>query len=110
MKRGTLWVAGGGFVLFLAGCGGPTTPDTEGQTLAQARQTLRDAGVPESNISVTGETGDPSALIVCNHNPAGVAPTMPVTLEVAANCPEDAEDDDPDKKRKKRSGGSSRRR
>jgi hypothetical protein len=33
MKRGTLWVAGGGFVLFLAGCGGPTTPDTEGQTL-----------------------------------------------------------------------------
>ncbi len=110
MKRGTLWVAGSGFILFLAGCGGPTTPDTEGQTLAQARQTLRDAGVPESNISVTGETGAPNSLIVCDHDPDGVAPTQPVTLEVAANCQEEAEEDDSDKKRKKRSGGSGRRR
>jgi len=107
MRRGVLWVVGGGFVLFLAGCRGPTTPDTEGQTLAQARQTLRDAGVPESNISVTGETGDPNTLIVCDHDPDGVSPTEPVMLEVATNCPED---DDSDKKRKKRSGGSSRRR
>ncbi|MDQ3965332.1 MAG: hypothetical protein M3246_02580 [Actinomycetota bacterium] len=48
MKWGALWATGAGFFLFLfAGCGGPTTPDTEGQTLAQARQTLRDARVPE---------------------------------------------------------------
>jgi hypothetical protein len=37
-----------GFVL--VGCGGSSTPDTEGQTLAQAQQTLSDAGVPEGNI------------------------------------------------------------
>ncbi len=37
MKRGVLWVVGAGFVLLLAGCGGSTTPNTEGQTLAQAR-------------------------------------------------------------------------
>jgi hypothetical protein len=66
--------------------------------------------VPESNILVMGETSDPNALIVCDHDPDRVVPTVPVTLQVATNCPEDAEDDDPDKKRKKRSGGSSRRR
>ena len=51
-----------GFVL--VGCGGSSTPDTEGQTLAQARQTLRDAGVSENNISVTGQTtgDDPNTL------------------------------------------------
>ncbi len=100
MRRGVLWGVGGGFVLFLARCGGPTTPDTEGQTLAQARQTLRDAGVPESNISVTGETGDPNTLIVCDHDPDGVAPSQPVTLEVAQNCQQ--EDDDRKRKKKRR--------
>jgi beta-lactam-binding protein with PASTA domain len=115
MKRGVLWVVGAGFVISLAGCRGSTTPDTEGQTLAQARQTLRDAGVSENNISVTGQTtgDDPNTLIVCDHDPDGVAPTQPVTLEVAANCQEEAEEaeeDDSDKKRKKRSGGSGRRR
>ncbi len=82
--------------------------NAEVQTLLAARQTLRDAGVPENNISVTGETRDSSVLIVCDHDPDGVAPTEPVTLEVAANCPEEAEEDDPDKKRKKRSGGRRR--
>lgn len=107
MKYGVLWAVSACFVLLLAGCGGSTTPDTEGQTLAQARQTLRDAGVPENNISVTGETGDPNTLIVCDHDPDGVSPTKPVTLEVAKNCPED---NDSDKKRKKKPGGGSKRR
>jgi len=95
------------FVLFLlTGCGGSKTPDTEGQTLAQAQQTLRDAGVSESNITVTGETGDPNSLVVCDHDPDGVAPSEPLTLEVAQNCPQE---DDSDKKRKKRPGSSRRR-
>ena len=104
MKRGVLWTVGAAFFLFLpAGCGGQTTPDTEGQTLTQARQALRDAGVPESNITVTGEaTGDPSSLVVCDHDPDGVAPTQPVTLDVATDCP-----DDPGKKRKKKKTSSS---
>jgi hypothetical protein len=90
---------GGSFVLFmLAGCDGSTTPDTEGLTLAQARQTLSDAGVPEQNITVTGEAGDPNVLIVCDHDPDGVSPTRPLTLEVAQNCPQD--DDGSDRKRK----------
>ena len=111
MRRGVFWVVGAGFVLALAGCGGSSTPDTEGQTLAQARQTLRDAGVSKNDISVTGQTtGDPNTLIVCDHDPDGVAPTQSVTLEVAANCQEEAEEDESDKKRKKRSGGSGRRR
>ncbi len=107
MKYGVLWAVSAWFVLLLAGCGGSTTPDTEGQTLAQARQTLRDAGVPENNISVTGETGDPNTLIVCDHDPDGVSPTKPVTLEVAKNCPDD---NDSDKKRKKKPSGGSKRR
>ena len=81
-----------------AGCGSGT-PDTEGQTLAQAHQVLREAGVPEGNITVTGENGDPTTLVVCEHDPDGVAPTELVTLEVASDCPQD---DDSDKKRKKR--------
>lgn len=94
---------GGLFVLFmLAGCGGSTTPDIEGQTLAQARQTLSDAGVPEQNITVTGENGDPNALIVCDHDPDGVAPTRPLTLEVAQNCPQDDESDSKRKPKKRR--------
>ncbi len=106
MGRGVLWAVGAGLILFLlAGCGS-TTPDTEGQTLTQARQNLRDAGVPEQNISVTGETGDPNTLVVCNQNPAGAAPTEPLTLEVAASCQQDEEDDD--RKRKRRSGGRRR--
>ena len=108
MKRGVLWVVGGGFVLFLlAGCGGSTTPDTEGQTLSQAFQTLREAGVPEGNVSVTGDTGDTDDLTVCGQEPDGADPAQPVTLEVATNCPD--EDDDRDKKRKKRSSGGNRR-
>lgn len=104
MKRGAARAAGavvGGLfvLLMLAGCGGPTTPDTEGQTLAEARQTLSDAGVPEQNITVTGESGDPNTLIVCDHDPDGVAPTRPLTLEVAQNCPQD--DDGSDRKRKR---------
>ena len=107
MKRGVIWVVGTTFVLLLlAGCGGSTTPDTEGQTLAEAQQTLRDAGVPNENITVTGEQGDPNDLIVCDHDPDGVAPSEPVTLQVAQDCPEE---DDRDKKKKKRSGGSKRR-
>lgn len=106
MRRGVLWVVGGGFaLLLLAGCGGSGTPDTEGQTLAQALQALSDAGVPEGNISVTGDTGDTDNLIVCGQDPDGVSPTQPVTLEVARNCP----DDDSDKKRKNKSSGGKRR-
>jgi beta-lactam-binding protein with PASTA domain len=48
MKSGLVRVVGVAavavFVLVLVGCGGSGTPDTEGQTLAQAQQTLRDAG------------------------------------------------------------------
>ena len=87
-----------GFVL--VGCAGSSTPDTEGQTLAQAQQTLSDAGVPEGNITVTGEDGDPNALIVCDHEPDGVAPTEPLTLEVAQTCQQ--EDDDRKRKKKRR--------
>jgi beta-lactam-binding protein with PASTA domain len=90
-------VAAFGFVL--AGCGSSATPDTEGQTLAQAQQTLRDAGVPANNITVTGENGDPNELIVCDHDPDGVAPSQPVTLEVGQNC---QQEDDSDRKRKKK--------
>ena len=104
MKRGVLWMVGAALIPFLlAGCGGQTTPDTEGQTLTQARQALSDAGVPERNITVTGEKGgDPNTLIVCDHDPDNVAPTQPTKLDVAANCP-----DDPDKKKKKKSSNSS---
>jgi hypothetical protein len=87
------------FVLVLVGCSGSGTPDTEGQTLAQAQQTLRGAGVPDDNITVTGESGDSSELIVCDHDPDGVAPSQPVTLEVAQDC---QQEDDSDRKRKKR--------
>lgn len=104
MKRGVTRVAGflvgGVFMLvLLAGCGGSTTPDTEGQTLAQAQQELSNAGVPENNITVTGDTGDPNTLVVCDHDPDGVAPTQPLTLEVAQNC--EQEEDDSDRKRKR---------
>ncbi len=104
MRYGVARVAGVvvvvAFCFILVGCGGSTTPDTEGQTLAQAQQTLRDAGVPEGNISVTGESGDPNALIVCDHDPDGVAPTKPLTLEVAQSCQQ--EDDDRKRKKKRR--------
>ena len=102
MKSGAFRVVGvvlvAAFVLALVGCGS-STPDTEGQTLAQAQQTLRDAGVPDENITVTGENGDPNQLVVCDHDPDGVAPSQPLTLEVAQNCPQE---DDSDRKRKKR--------
>ncbi len=87
----------------LAGCG-QSTPDTEGQTLAQAQQSLRDAGVSESNINVAGESGDPNSLIVCDHDPDNADPSEPLTLQVAQDCP----DDDGKKKKKKKS--SSKRR
>ncbi len=109
MKRGAVWTVGAVFVLFLlAGCGASNTPDTEGQTLAQAQQTLRDAGVPNENITVTGEQGDPNEVIVCDHAPDSASPSEPVTLEVAQDCPQE-EEEDRDKKKKKRSGGSRRR-
>ena len=103
MKSGVVRVAVvAAFVLFLlAGCGGSSTPDTEGQTLAQAQQTLRDAGVPDDNITVTGEQGDPNELVVCDHDPDGVAPSQPLTLEVAQSCQQE-EDDDRKRKKKKR--------
>ena len=94
---GVMVVVAFGFVL--ARCSSSTTPDTEGQTLAQAQQTLRDAGVPEGNITVTGEEGDPNALNVCYHNPDGVALTEPFTLDVAQRCHQDST---PDRKRKKK--------
>ena len=78
-------------LLLLAGCGGPTTPDTEGQSLTQARQVLADSGVPEGNITVVGQRGDPDDLVVCDQDPDGVAPTEPVNLEVATVW---AEEDD----------------
>lgn len=106
MRRGSRWVAGVLIFVLLAGCGGPTTPDTEGQTLAQARQALRDAGVPDNNINVRGEPGDENNLIVCDHDPDNVAPSEPVTLEVAQDCP----DEGGKKKKKKRSGGGRNRR
>ena len=85
--------------LLLTGCGGPTTPDTEGQSLTQARRALADSGVPEGNITVVGERGDPDSLLVCDQDPDGVAPTEPVNLEVATACAE--EDDSRKKKRPK---------
>ena len=104
MKGGVVrWLVGiavvAAFGFVLAGCGSSATPDTEGQTLAQAQQTLRDAGVPANNITVTGENGDPNELIVCDHDPDGVAPSQPVTLEVGQNC---QQEDDSDRKRKKK--------
>ncbi len=103
MESGVLRVAGVAAVamlgLVLVGCGGSSTPDTEGQTLTQAQQILRDAGVPDDNITVTGENGDPNQLIVCDHDPDGVAPSQPLTLQVAQNC---QQEDDSDRKRKKR--------
>ena len=103
MKSGLLRVVGvaavAACVLVLVGCGGSRTPDTEGQTLAQAQQTLRDAGVTDGNVTVAGESGDPNELVVCDHDPDGVAPSQPVTLQVAQNC---QQEDDSDKKRKKR--------
>lgn len=95
-------VAVSGAVLFalflLAGCGGPTTPDTEGQNLTQARQALADSGVPQENITVVGQRGDPDELYVCDQDPDGVAPTEPVSLEVATTC---VEEDDSSKKKKR---------
>ena len=101
-------------LLLLAGCGGPTTPDTEGQTLTTAVQALEDAGVPAENITVVAadgrgparnfttlgtSMGDPDDLYVCDQDPDGVAPTEPVNLEVASACVE--EDDSRKKKRPK---------
>lgn len=85
-------------LFILAGCGGPTTPDTEGQTLTQSRQVLADSGVPEGNITVVGERGDPDELFVCDQDPDGVAPTEPVRLEVSTAC---AEEDDSSRKKKR---------
>ena len=87
------------FTLFLlAGCGGPTTPDTEGQTLTRAREALTASGVPEGNMRVVGERGDPDELYVCDQDPDGVSPTEPVSIEVATVC---AEEDDSRKKKRR---------
>ena len=97
-------LAGVVFALLLVGCGGP---DTEGQTLAEARQTLADAGVAEENITLTGAGGaadaDPNDLPVCDQEPDAASAGDDVTLEVATTCLE--EDDDG---RKRRSFGGRR--
>lgn len=100
-------VAGVAFALLLSGCGGP---DTQGKTLAEARQTLEDAGVPEENITLSGadETDDPGSLTVCDQEPDAAEPDDTVVLQVATSCPNQADDDD-DGKKKKRSSGKKRR-
>lgn len=112
MQRGVIWTMGAlmGVVIILAlsGCGGP---NTEGQSLEGARQTLADAGVQEEDISLTGpEAGeDPATLVVCNQSPSGAEEGDEVTLEVATTCPEAVqEDDDDDDDRRRRSGGRRR--
>ncbi|MDP8952719.1 MAG: hypothetical protein M3N18_10880, partial [Actinomycetota bacterium] len=74
----------------------------EGQTLTQARQALADSGVPQENIAVEGQRGDPDELYVCDQDPDGVAPTEPVNIEVATACPE--EDDSRKKKKRPKIG------
>lgn len=103
MRLCVVLVASIGFVLLLTGCGGP---NTEGQSLREARQTLLEAEVQEENIRVTGseEDGDPATLVVCDQNPSGAGPDDTVTLEVAATCPEAVDDDDG----RRRSGGRRR--
>lgn len=78
--------------LSLSGCGTPTTPDTEGQSLADARAALREAGMEDRNIRVVGRGGDPQDLVVCDQDPDGVAVTRPTTLDVSTQCPADSED------------------
>lgn len=89
--------------LTLAACGTPTTPDTTGASLVQARQTLEDAKV--SSITVTGDDADaPSSVFVCTQTQNGDKATSSVTLDVAPTC-ENAgavEEDDFDTKKKKK--------
>lgn len=80
--------------------GGST--DTEGQTLAEARRNLTDAGVSQQDMRILGEDGDPETLIVCVQRPENVDSDQPVTLRVSANCPRLEDDDDRD--RRKRGG------
>jgi hypothetical protein len=49
-----------------------------------------------------GEGRGSNPLIVCDHEPDGVAPTMRVTLKVATSCPEE---NPAREKRKERSSG-----
>ena len=93
----------------LLGACGNSTPDTEGKTLQEARQQLIDFGVPARNISVRGlqgeadPAGDPSQLIVCDHDPDGVEKTTPTTLTVATECPAGTgEEEGGDKKKRKK--------
>lgn len=106
-KRAALCLAGCYLALSLSGCGTPTTPDTEGRTLTEARQALREAGVKEQNIRVVGEKGNPNRLFVCDHDPDGVAVTKPATLDVATECPGDSDEDA--KASKKIAKGSSKK-
>ena len=92
------------FAVLLAGCGGP---DTEDQTLSEARQTLEDAGVQEGNITVKGpeaRSADPDELYVCDQEPDSANPEDSVLLEVATTCP-----NEDDGKKKRRSFGKKRR-
>ncbi len=78
------------------------TPDTAGQTLADARRDLTGAGVSAQNIEVVGEQedlqGNPGTLVVCEQRPVGVDSEKPVTLRVSPDCPQ-IEDDDRDRRR-----------
>ena len=103
-KRAALCLAGCYLALSLSGCGTPTTPDTEGRTLTEARQALREAGMEEQDIRIVGEKGDPNRLFVCDHDPDGVAVTKPATLDVARECAVDS--DGEDAKASKKSGKS----
>jgi hypothetical protein len=98
-------VLGVACVVLFAACGGP---DTEDQTLTEARQTLEEAGVPQENITLTGseaESGDPDTLIVCDQEPDAADPDDTVVLQVSTNCP----NDDGGGKKKKRGFGKKRR-
>lgn len=94
-RRSVIVLAAGCYLaLSLSACGVATTPDTEGQTLAGAREALREAGMKEQNIRIVGEKGDPNELVVCDHDPDGVAVTKPATLDVATECPVDSDDEE----------------
>lgn len=90
--------------LGLSACGEPVTNDTEGMTLGQARASLNSDGVATTRITIRTTDGSQPTndMIVCDHDPDGVAVTEPTTLLVAVQCsgnedaggdPDDAYDD-----------------
>jgi hypothetical protein len=93
--------------LGLAACGG--TPDAEDKPLADAKKQLADADVKSTNITiqpVPGVSGTPNdSWYVCDHDPDGVDPETPTTLEVApteADCPADTSSDSDSSKKKRK--------